>query len=260
MTFDLYLIIALAFVALLASLVCYSRFTHEYIVSEGTCGLLYHNGELVETLASGRHIRTGRNYELVRLDARKSLLAVVGQEVLSSDNIALKLSVVFTTQIVDAQKYVSAADNAFAHLYNGAQAAIRLAVAGHTMEEMLAQRNVIGAQLIEVAESVAQEVGVTVHSVVVRDLMLPGDLRKAFSDVLKARQEGNAALERARGESAALRNLANAARLIENQPALATLRFLQTLENSRSTQTVLMNDLGGLVSSLSARSHPTDQS
>jgi regulator of protease activity HflC (stomatin/prohibitin superfamily) len=80
--------------------------------------------------------------------------------------------------------------------------------------------------------------------------MLPGELRKAFAEVLKARQEGQAALERARGESAALRNLANAARLIEGQPALATLRFLQTLEASGAGQTLVMSDLTALLPSL----------
>ena len=99
----------------------------------------------------------------------------------------------------------------------------------------------------------AESVGVQVHAVQVRDVMLPGELRKAFSEVLKAKQEGQAALERARGESAALRNLANAARLIEGQPALATLRFLQTLEASNAGQTFVMNDLASLLPSLSSR-------
>jgi len=84
--------------------------------------------------------------------------------------------------------------------------------------------------------------------------MLPGELRKAYSEVLKAKQEGQAALERARGESAALRNLANAARLIESQPALVTLRFLQTLEASTSGKTFVMNDLAALLPNLSTRS------
>ena len=99
----------------------------------------------------------------------------------------------------------------------------------------------------------AEAIGVQVHAVEVRDVMLPGELRKAFSEVLKAKQEGQAALERARGESAALRNLANAARLIEGQPALATLRFLQTLEASNAGQTFVMNDLSALLPSLSSR-------
>ena len=180
-------------------------------------------------------------------------MIVAGQEVLSADNVGVKLSIVLTTQIVDAAKSVQAADNHAAHIYSATQTAVRTVVAGVTMEALLTQRVAIGAQLRELIAPQAEAVGVQVHAVEVRDVMLPGELRKAFSEVLKAKQEGQAALERARGESAALRNLANAARLIEGQPALATLRFLQTLEASNAGQTFVMNDLSALLPSLSSR-------
>ena len=172
---------------------------------------------------------------------------------LSADNVGVKLSIVLTTQIVDAAKSVQAADNHATHIYSATQTAVRTVVAGVTMEALLTQRVAIGAQLRELIAPQAEAVGVQVHAVEVRDVMLPGELRKAFSEVLKAKQEGQAALERARGESAALRNLANAARLIEGQPALATLRFLQTLEASNAGQTFVMNDLSALLPALSSR-------
>ncbi len=62
--------------------------------------------------------------------------------------------------------------------------------------------------------------------------MLPTDLRKAFAETLKARQEAQAALERARGETAALRNLANAAKMVESNPALLDLCVLQTMAST----------------------------
>src|SRR4029450_8370487 len=134
-----------------------------------------------------------------------------------------------------------------------AQTAIRAIVAGVTMEALLTQRVAIGAQLSELIAAQAEAVRVKIQGAEVRDVMLPGELRKAFGEVLKARQEGQAALERARGETAALRNLANAARLIGGQPALATLRFLQTLEASDAGQTFVMNDLSALLPALNAR-------
>jgi regulator of protease activity HflC (stomatin/prohibitin superfamily) len=75
----------------------------------------------------------------------------------------------------------------------------------------------------------APALGIELFDIDVRDVMLPGDLRAAFAEVLRARAEGRAALERARGESAALRNLANAARLLDANPALMNLRLLQTI-------------------------------
>ena len=102
-----------------------------------------------------------------------------------------------------------------AHIYSATQTAVRTVVAGMTMEALLTQRVAIGAQLrrgggrdsrglvggrAELIAAQAEAVGVQVHAVEVRDVMLPGELRKAFSEVLKAKQEGQAALERARGE------------------------------------------------------------
>lgn len=76
---------------------------------------------------------------------------------------------------------------------------------------------------------------------------------QGFSEVLKAKQESQTALERARGESAALRNLVNAPRLIASQPALATVRFPQTLEASNASQTFVMDELSALLPALNAR-------
>ena len=86
----------------------------------------------------------------------------------------------------------------------------------------------------------AVKIGITVHAVEVKDVMLPADLKRAFGDVLKAKQEGQAALERARGESASLRNLANAARVLEGNPALMNLRVLQSLSAAQSAGNTLV--------------------
>ncbi len=71
--------------------------------------------------------------------------------------------------------------------------------------------------------------GVDLQDSSMRDLTFPGELKKIFTEVVKARQEGLAALEKARGETAALRNLANAAQMVERNPALIQLRLLQVL-------------------------------
>ena len=69
--------------------------------------------------------------------------------------------------------------------------------------------------------------------------MLPGELKKMFAQVVQAQKEGQAALERARGETAALRNLANAAQLVDANPALMRLRLLQQLSSSSGHTIVL---------------------
>lgn len=233
-----------AALATVSGAVC-AFFRHEFTVNEGYAGLLYHQGKLIKALETGRHVCWGRGFRFVQLEIRKTLLQVAGQEVLTSDNIGVKISLVLTAQVADPLKSVKAADSATAHVYHVAQTAVRTVVAGIAINELLNQRVAIAAQLRELIVSQAEAVGYHIHAVEVRDIMLPGELRKAFNEVLKAKQEGLAELERARSETAALRNLVNAARLVEGQPALTTLRFLQALE--ASGQTVVLNDLSALM-------------
>ena len=249
--------VVMAAICLLPLFVLLSRFRHEFQITEGCAGLLFLEGRLVDTLSPGRHVRWGRHYRTDVIGTRKTLLQVAGQEVLTADSVTVKLSAVLTIQIVDAAKSALAADNYTTHLYNSAQAAMRTAVAAVPVEELLAQRVAIAAQLRELILPTAESVGVQLHAVEVRDVMLPGELRKAFSETLKARQEGQAALERARGETAALRHLANTARLLESHPSLTTLRFLQTLESGHSGQHIFMNDLSAMLPALRGKLRAT---
>jgi hypothetical protein len=73
----------------------------------------------------------------------------------------------------------------------------------------------------------------------VKDIMFPGKLKETFAQVVAARKEGQASLEKARGETAALRNLANAAKMIESNPSLMQLRALQTLGGSTGNTLIL---------------------
>lgn len=81
--------------------------------------------------------------------------------------------------------------------------------------------------------------GLRLISADVKDIMLSGKLKEIFAQVVNARQEGLAALERARGETAALRNLANAAKMIDANPNLMQLRLVQTLGESSGNTLVL---------------------
>ncbi|MBN2311251.1 MAG: hypothetical protein JXR94_19895, partial [Candidatus Hydrogenedentes bacterium] len=88
-------------------------------------------------------------------------------------------------------------------------------------------------------ESKIAELGLRLISVDLKDIMFPGKLKEMFAQVVSARKEGLAALERARGETAALRNLANAAKMIENNPNLMQLRLLQALGEASGNTLVL---------------------
>jgi regulator of protease activity HflC (stomatin/prohibitin superfamily) len=210
-------------------------FRHPFVIREFECGLLYRHGKFQTQLGAGRHVRWGFGYALATIDLRKQTFAVAGQEVLSADNVGLKVSVAVTVQVADPLKALHEVQDWRGHLYNTVQLALRSLVAAQPVEALLTQRLDVGKQLLAAVQPEATKVGITVHATEVKDVMFPGDLKKAFTEVMKAKQEGQAALERARGESAALRNLANAARLLENNPALQNLRLMQSISAAGNT-------------------------
>jgi len=237
------------------------KYRHAFLVSEGYAGLLYHKGRFVELLGAGRHVRWGRHFTLDAQDLRKASLQVAGQEVLTSDNVGLKLSVLMTYQVIDPAKAAHQTQNWTGDLYNFAQLAVRTVVGGLSVESLLNQRQEVSAQLLARVQPEAARIGVNVHAVEVRDLMFPADLKRAFADVLKAKQEGQAALERARGESASLRNLANAARVLDGNPALMNLRLMQSLSTAQNKgNTLVLGMPGGFVPLKNGTAHtPTDE-
>ena len=104
------------------------------------------------------------------------------------------------------------------------------------------------------------KIGLNVLAVEVKDVMFPADLKRAFGEVLKAKQEGQAALERARGESAALRNLANAARVLEGNPALMNLRLMQSLSAAQNAgSTLVLGMPGGFVPLKNGKAGPAPE-
>jgi regulator of protease activity HflC (stomatin/prohibitin superfamily) len=224
------------------------KFRRVFLVPEGYAGLLYHKGKFVETLGTGRHIRWGRHFNWNALDMRKQSLTVAGQEVLSADNVGLKASLLLTFQVIDPAKAAHETQNWQGDLYNAAQIALRAVIGGAPIEALLGQRLDLGAQLLARVKVDAEKIGVNVLAVEIRDVTLPNDLKRAFADVLKAKQEGQAALERARGESAALRNLANGARVLEGNPALMNLRLMQSLAAAQHAgNTFVLGMPGGFV-------------
>lgn len=210
-------------------------FRHAFVIRECECGLLYRHGKFQARLEAGRHVRWGLGYALATVDLRKQTFPVAGQEVLSADNVGLKVSVAVTVQVTDPTKAMHEVQDWRSHVYNTVQIALRTLVAVQPVEALLGQRLEVGKQLLAAVRPEAEKIGITVNATEVKDVMFPGDLKKAFTEVLKAKQEGQAALERARGESASLRNLANAARLLESNPALQNLRLMQSISASGNT-------------------------
>jgi regulator of protease activity HflC (stomatin/prohibitin superfamily) len=175
------------------------------------------------------------------LDLRSRMVTVPGQEILTADNVSVRASVLVGFRITDPRAAFETAQSLEASLYAQTQLALRAAVAALAVEDLVAQRESLSAQLLEQITPQAALLGIVLETVGVKDLTFPPPLRQALQQVVEARKAAQASLERARGEMATLRSLANASRMLENNPALTTLRALQSGADGRNTIVLGMN-------------------
>jgi len=198
--------------------------------------VLYRNGRLERVLEPGRHrYWAAWRCRLSTVDVRPQVWPVPGQELLTADSLGVRVSVHVEVTVTDPVRYVESAEHPQQLLYPAVQLALRDAVCGRTLEQVLAARAELNGELAAAVRPVADRLGVAVGQIAVRDVMLPAELRRAADEVVLARQRGQAELERARGEAAALRSLANTARLLAEHPELLQLRTLQAAERPGST-------------------------
>ncbi|MCB1224269.1 MAG: slipin family protein [Verrucomicrobiales bacterium] len=201
-----------------------------YDVSDHEAVLLLRFGSFVRQLKPGRHRFWRGGLSLLRIDTRAQTVVVQGQEVLSGDQVQLKLTATAEIAVVDSVKLWRAAQDAGALLYAALQQALRDRAAACGAEEFLRQKAGHGEALRASVADRASALGIEVRSYDVRDVMLPADLKRSFASALQQRQLAQAELEKSRAETASLRSLANAAKLLRDNPELLQLRWLQTLE------------------------------
>jgi regulator of protease activity HflC (stomatin/prohibitin superfamily) len=230
-------------VVLLAAIAVFYR---QVTVMEYESGLLYSAGKFKRMLAPGKHGYLRGWHSIQKLDMRNRFVTVPGQELLTADNISLKISLAASFKVGDPYQAVHESDNFQEALYMLLQVNLRDIIGGKMVDEVLEKRQEIGLELLKRSSDQAKALGIILGFVNIKDVMFPGELKSIFAQVVKARKDGQAALERARGESAALRNLANASKLLQHNPELAHLRLLQTLENHGGSTVVLLTGSEGV--------------
>jgi regulator of protease activity HflC (stomatin/prohibitin superfamily) len=209
-----------------------SAVTSETVVENHEAGLLYVEGRLVERLAPGRHAfwTVGRKIEVKRLDLRPQAVEITAQEMLTRDRIALRVTLTAFRKVVDPERTVATVPDVDAWLYRLVQFAIREAVAGRTLDEVLSAKAALDAELRDYVRARVAESGVEVTELGVKDVILPGEIRELVNKVVEAERVAKANLIRRQEETAATRSLLNTARLMEENPLLLRLKELESLE------------------------------
>ncbi len=219
------------------------------VVFEYQVALLYDNGVFKRILGPGAHHIWKFISTTSYVDMRKNSLTIASQEIITGDNVVLKLSLLVSYKIIDPVKALHTSQSWYNDIYALCQLAARDALSSLKIDDILAKRITLGSELLETVKPKASDLGIEIDLLQIKDLIFPADLRKVYSDVLKAQKEGQAALERARSEQAALRSLANAARILEGNPALMNLRVLQTIsaQSGNNSPTIVLGVPQGIM-------------
>jgi regulator of protease activity HflC (stomatin/prohibitin superfamily) len=223
--------IALLLVVLVAALLL--RFVISVVtVRDYQRGVRFRNGRLVGLLSTGTHVAVRPFSEIQLLDGRPAALTVPRQAMLTADGVEIHVSLVARYVVVDPVTAVTG-DQSWPDALAGAlQVRLRGAVAERTVDEVLAARPAIGGTIATAIASDVARIGVELLGVDVSEVMVPAELRHASVAIVAARREAEAAVERARGETAVVKALADAGRLVDQSPSLLRLRAIQQAETS----------------------------
>jgi regulator of protease activity HflC (stomatin/prohibitin superfamily) len=198
-------------------------------------GIKYTNGELSGVVDAGRYRLWGGRTFILKNDMRPQPLLITGQEMPTKDNVGVRLSLAGHYQILDLRKAVHDTANFTHDLHMAVQLALRDVVAELTLDELMAGRKSLDAEVLKRASVKMGSLGLEIKDLALRDIMLPASLKKSMSGVIEAQKDTLRNLEKVRGEHAVLRSLANAATLYKDNPALLNARLIQTLEQGGNT-------------------------
>jgi hypothetical protein len=202
------------------------------LVGAHEAGLLVVDGKLAERLPPGRHAfwNVGRLVAVSKVDLRPQPLEVTAQEILTKDRVGVRVTLTAFYKVVDPETAALATGDLANTLYRLVQFAIREAVATRTLDEILAARDRIDAEVRAYVTDRAKALGAEVGEIGVKDVILPGDVRALLNKVVEAERTAKANLIRRQEETAATRSLLNTAKLMEDNPLLVRLKELEALE------------------------------
>jgi len=201
-------------------------------VPDTSVGLLIADGELREVLKPGLTAfwKFQRNVKVELIDLRLQTMEVAGQEILTRDKVSLRVNLTALWQVLDAVQARTRLVNFVEYVYKELQFALREAVGGRTLDELLGDKGAFDREISAVVAGKLDGNGVVVRSVGVKDVILPGEMKVILNQVVEAEKIAQANLIRRREETAATRSLLNTARLMDDNPTLLRLKELETLE------------------------------
>ena len=178
---------------------------NEIIIKDTHRGLKYDDGVLADVLAAGRHELPKPRFfgrtpqvEVVLVDMRNRDLTIKGQEILTADKVAIRVSILVQFAVIDPKAAVHAVANYEDRLYSDVQLAARRSLAAMTLEDILTNRHRLSEDILRDVKEAAAGYGVAIARADVKDLVFPGNLQEIMNKVLAAERTSQAQLVEAR--------------------------------------------------------------
>ncbi len=215
------LVVVLAVVAVLSSAI--------KIVQEYERGVIFRLGRLIGAKGPGLFFIIPIIDSLVKVDLRVVTLDVPSQEVITRDNVTVKVNAVVFFRVVDPNAAIVQVEDFQRATWNISQTTLRNVVGQSELDDLLANREDINQNLQQIIDEATEPWGVKVTIVEVKDVELPQSMQRAMAKQAEAEREKRAKIVHASGEFEAAQTLQDAANLMSINPVSIQLRYLQTL-------------------------------
>ena len=207
------------------------------ILAEYERGVIFRLGKLLPSTKGPGVVLVFRPIDrIVKMSLRTVVLDVPPQDIITRDNVSVKVNAVVYYRVIDPSRAVVEVENYDYATSQLAQTTLRSVLGQAEMDDLLAERDRLNQQLQTILDKQTDPWGIKVSAVEVKHVDLPQDMQRAMARQAEAEREKRAKIIHAEGELIASEKLAQAAAIIDREPAAITLRYLQTLTEIASEQ------------------------
>ncbi|MBY0470850.1 slipin family protein [bacterium] len=207
------------------------------VLNEYERGVIFRLGRIIGAKGPGLIILIPILDRMVRVDMRTVTMDVPPQDVISKDNVTIKVNAVVYFRVVDPNRAVVEVENFLLATSKLAQTTLRSVLGQVELDELLSSRESINHRLQTILDGQTEPWGVKVSNVEVKQIDLPVEMQRAMAKQAEAERERRAKIIAAEGELQASEKLSEAAKVMASQPISLQLRYLQTIREMSSEHT-----------------------
>jgi len=228
-------IIAIVVILILMLLTSAIRILREY-----ERGVVFRLGRLMAVRGPGLILLIPVIDKMLKVSLRTVVLDVPAQDVITQDNVSIKVNAVVYFRVIEPEKAIVQVENFLAATSQISQTTLRSVMGQSELDDILSQREKINHKLQQIIDAQTEPWGIKVSNVEVKQIDLPQEMQRAMAKQAEAERERRSKVIAAEGEFQASQRLADAAKILSDQPSALTLRYLQTLreiatENNSTT-------------------------